>query len=82
MKIVPDQVRKWIPGSYTVLGTDGFGRSDGRKALREFFEVDRYSILLSAINALVYENKLDPSIIDKAMKDHNIDKDKPNPLNA
>ena len=82
MKIVPDQVRKWIPGSYTVLGTDGFGRSDGRKALREFFEVDRYSILLSAINALVYENKLDPSIIDKVMKDHNIDKDKPNPLNA
>ena len=82
MKIVADQIRKWVPGSYIVLGTDGFGRSDGREALRKFFEVDRYSILLSAIKALVDEGKLDNSILDKVFIDHNIDKNKTNPLNT
>src|SRR5690606_31427117 len=49
MKTVPDQIRQWVPGRYVVLGTDGFGRSDGRRALREFFEVDRHSIVVSAL---------------------------------
>jgi pyruvate dehydrogenase E1 component len=57
---VPDQIRQWVPGRYVVLGTDGFGRSDSREALRDFFEVDRRSgRAVAALKALADEGKLD-----------------------
>ena len=49
VRLVPDQIRNWVPGPYHVLGTDGFGRSDSRKKLRHFFEVDRYWVVLAAL---------------------------------
>ena len=52
MRIVPDQIRQWVPGPYVTLGTDGFGRSDARAALRRHFEVDRRFIVLAALKAL------------------------------
>ncbi len=80
IKSVPDQIRQWVPGRYVVLGTDGFGRSDSREALRSFFEVDRYSIVLSALKALMDENDLEKSIVVKAIKKLGIDPEKPNPV--
>jgi pyruvate dehydrogenase E1 component len=62
------------------LGTDGFGRSDGRDALRRHFEVDRKSIVLAALKALADEGNIDRSMVTKAMTDLGIDADKPNPV--
>jgi pyruvate dehydrogenase E1 component len=80
MKIVPDQVRQWIPGRYVVLGTDGYGRSDSRAALRQFFEVDRHYITVAALKALSDEGKMDVATVTGAMKAFGIDPKKPNPL--
>ena len=55
MRPFADQIRPYVPGRYTVLGTDGFGRSDYRKQLREFFEVDRHCVALAALKALADE---------------------------
>jgi pyruvate dehydrogenase E1 component len=79
MKIVPDQVRQWVPGRYVVLGTDGFGRSDARAALRKFFEVDRHYIAIAALKALSDEGKIDSVTVTSAMKAFGIDPAKPNP---
>ena len=80
MKTIPDQVRQWIPGRYAVLGTDGFGRSDSRAALRRFFEVDRHYITVAALKALSDDGKLDVATVTGAMKAFGIDPKKPNPL--
>ena len=68
---VPDQIRQWVPGRYDVLGTDGYGRSDTRAALREFFEVDRRYIALAALKALADEGTLDVATVtgrDRALR--------------
>jgi pyruvate dehydrogenase E1 component len=80
IKTVPDQIRQWVPGRYTVLGTDGFGRSDGRMALREFFEVDRKSIVLSALKALADDGALDMDTVSVAIRKFGIDPDKRDPV--
>jgi pyruvate dehydrogenase E1 component len=80
MKTVPDQVRQWIPGRYAVLGTDGYGRSDSRAALRQFFEVDRHYITVAALKSLSDEGKMDAATVTGAMKAFGIDPKKPNPL--
>ena len=80
MRTVPDQVRQWMPGRYAVLGTDGFGRSDSRAALRRFFEVDRHYITVAALKALSDEGKMDVATVTGAMKAFGIDPKKPNPL--
>jgi len=80
MKIVADQVREWVPDRYIVLGTDGFGRSDARAALRGFFEVDRHWIALAALKALADEGKVDASTVTDAMRRFGIDPAKPNPV--
>ncbi len=77
-----DQIRSWIPNSYTVLGTDGYGRSDTRKKLRHFFEVDRYWIVVAALKALMDEGRVDAKVVKSAIKKYKIDSDKPNPLNV
>jgi pyruvate dehydrogenase E1 component len=62
VRAVADLIRAWVPGRYVTLGTDGFGRSDTRAALRRFFEVDRTSIAFAAIRELIEEGSLDASI--------------------
>jgi pyruvate dehydrogenase E1 component len=77
-----DQIRAFMPEGkkYTVLGTDGFGRSDTRANLRSFFEVDRYHIAHAAIAALAAEGKLHPADVARAIEVWKIDVDRPNPL--
>ncbi|NNF17244.1 MAG: pyruvate dehydrogenase (acetyl-transferring), homodimeric type [Gammaproteobacteria bacterium] len=79
MKIVPDQIRNWVPGNFHVLGTDGFGRSDSRAALRRHFEVDRYYIAVATLKALVDEGAIMPDVVDQAIERFGIDIAKPNP---
>jgi pyruvate dehydrogenase E1 component len=82
VKGVPDQIRAWVPGPYVALGTDGFGRSDSRAALRRHFEVDRQCIAVAALKALADEGKVDVATVALAMKTFEIDPDKPNPVGA
>jgi pyruvate dehydrogenase E1 component len=80
MRLVADQIREWIPGHYSVLGTDGFGRSDSRAALRDHFEVNRDNIVLASLKALADEGKIEVSVVSAAITTLNIDSDKPNPV--
>jgi pyruvate dehydrogenase E1 component len=80
MKIVPDQIRQWVPGPYVVLGTDGYGRSDSRAELRRFFEVNRHYVVVAALKALADEKKIDVQVVVQAMESFGIDSEKPNPL--
>jgi pyruvate dehydrogenase E1 component len=82
MRTVPDQIRQWVPGRYHVLGTDGYGRSDSRAALRGFFEVDRRYIALAALKSLADEGMLDMATVVSAVQRFGIDPDKPNPVTA
>ena len=79
MKVVSDQVRQWVPGRYVTLGTDGFGRSDARAALRGHFEVDRHWIVVAALKALADDGRIDRSSVTLAIKKFGIDPDKPDP---
>ena len=80
MKAYADQIREFVPGQYSVLGTDGFGRSDTRKRLRRFFEVDRYYITVAALSALAHEKVIDAAQVTKAIELYGIDPDKPDPV--
>jgi len=80
MKNYAEQIRAYIPQTYRVLGTDGFGRSDSRKKLRYFFEVDRYFIVLAALQALVADGRIKAKTLDKAIKQFGLDAEKVNPL--
>jgi pyruvate dehydrogenase E1 component len=79
MRIVPDQIREWVGGRYVTLGTDGYGRSDARAALRKHFEVDRNYIAVAALKALADEGKVDQATLTGAMKALGIDSSKPVP---
>jgi pyruvate dehydrogenase E1 component len=74
-----EQIRPWVPRSYTVLGTDGFGRSDTREKLRHFFEVDRHWITLAALTALAEEGAVKKEKVAEAIKKYGLDPNKPNP---
>ncbi len=82
-----DQIRGWVDGSgtgdkariYRVLGTDGFGRSDYRKALRNFFEVDRYHVAVAALKALADDGAVDAKQVAEAIKRYEIDPSAPMP---
>ena len=80
MKIYPDQIRNFIPSRYEVLGTDGYGRSDTRKKLREFFEVNRYYVCVAALKALADEGQVPLEKVNEAIKKYDINPDKPNPV--
>ena len=79
MRTVPDQIRQWVPGRYLTLGTDGFGRSDSRAALRSFFEVDRNYIVVAALKALADEKRVDGKTVSGAIKALGIDPERPVP---
>ncbi|MBY5923819.1 MULTISPECIES: pyruvate dehydrogenase (acetyl-transferring), homodimeric type [unclassified Halomonas] len=82
MKLYADQVRAWVPTDYHVLGTDGYGRSDTREALRAFFEVDRYYVTVAALKALADRDEIDRKVVAEALKKYDIDPNKPNPLDV
>ncbi|MEO2175088.1 MAG: pyruvate dehydrogenase (acetyl-transferring), homodimeric type [bacterium] len=79
MKNYADQIRDHVRGTYRVLGTDGFGRSDTRERLRRFFEVDRYFVTVAALSALVEDNVVDSGVVASAIKKFNINPEKPDP---
>ena len=80
VKALPSTVMKWIPGRFTVLGTDGFGRSDGREQLRDFFEVDHRYITLAVLKSLADEGKICKDIAVNAVKELGLNKDKKDPV--
>jgi pyruvate dehydrogenase E1 component len=79
MKLLADQIRPFVAGRYRVLGTDGFGRSDYRRKLRSFFEVDRFHVVVAALKALSEEGTVQPSVVAEAIRKYGIDPDRPNP---
>jgi pyruvate dehydrogenase E1 component len=74
------QVREYVPTRYRVLGTDGFGRSDSRQKLREYFEVDRHYIVVAALKALADDGVVEPQKVADAIGSYGLDPDKPNPM--
>ena len=83
MKLFADQIRQWVPvKEYKVLGTDGFGRSDSRKKLRHFFEVDRYWVVLTALEALADRGEIERTVVAEAIAKFGIDTNKANPLDC
>lgn len=79
IKLYADQVRAWVPTSFRVLGTDGFGRSDSRANLRKHFEVNPQYIVVAALKELADQGDIDKKVVAKAIKDYDIDTDKLNP---
>ena len=79
VKALPDAIDRWLPRPLTSLGTDGFGRSENRTSLRDFFEVDAQYIVVSALAALARDGALDAAVVKKAIKDLGVNPDKPNP---
>jgi pyruvate dehydrogenase E1 component len=79
MKVLPESLAKWVPGALVSLGTDGFGRSENRAALRDFFEVDAKHIVLAALGALAGEKKISLQAVKQAVRDLGIDAEKLNP---
>ncbi|EMY8083299.1 TPA: pyruvate dehydrogenase (acetyl-transferring), homodimeric type [Pseudomonas aeruginosa] len=83
MKLYAEQIRQWVPSKeYKVLGTDGFGRSDSRKKLRNFFEVDRHWVVLAALEALADRGDIEPKVVAEAIAKYGIDPEKRNPLDC
>ncbi len=80
LKTLPNMISKWLPRRLATLGTDGFGRSEGRASLREFFEVDARFIALAVLHELFTDGKIERSVIDKAIKELRIDPEKLNPV--
>jgi pyruvate dehydrogenase E1 component len=80
LKTLPNMISKWLPRRLASLGTDGFGRSEGRASLREFFEVDARFITLATLHELFVDGKIERSVIDKAIKELGIDPEKLNPV--
>jgi pyruvate dehydrogenase E1 component len=79
MKMVPDQVSRWVPGPYVILGTDGFGRSDSREALRRFFEVDTGHVVAGTLSTLSTVGRVEASTVKDAFDRYSIDPDAPDP---
>jgi pyruvate dehydrogenase E1 component len=82
IKAFADQLRPFVPGTYKVLGTDGFGRSDYRRKLRRFFEVDRHFVAVAALAALAQEGTVPAETVAKAIAKYDIDPEKPNPARS
>lgn len=76
MKMVPDQIAKWVPGGLTTLGTDGFGRSDTRPRLRRFFEIDAECVVVATLSALAQRGEIDRKVAARAIKELDVDPEK------
>jgi pyruvate dehydrogenase E1 component len=82
MKVLPESIAQWIPRPIVALGTDGFGRSENRPSLRDFFEVDAKHIVLATLTALARDKQLDRKVLKAAIKDLGINPEKANPANT
>jgi pyruvate dehydrogenase E1 component len=82
VKALPDSIDKWLPRPLTTLGTDGFGRSETRASLREFFEVDYRYVIVATLAALAREGRIDASVVQQAIRTHNINPEKSNPATS
>jgi pyruvate dehydrogenase E1 component len=79
VKVLPDSIDRWLPRPLTALGTDGFGRSDNRTALRDFFEVDHRYVVVATLAALARDGRIEASVVQQAIQTHGIDPEKANP---
>ena len=79
MRAVADSIRTWVPRKYVTLGTDGYGRSDSRAALRDFFEVDRHHVVVATLRALMDEGSVTPAIVKQAIDKYGLDTERGNP---
>ncbi len=82
MTLVPDQVSRWVPGKLTILGTDGFGRSDSRPALRRFFETDTGHVVAASLSSLVQRGRVEPEAVKDAFDRYEIDPEAIDPAQA
>ena len=82
MKALPDGIRAWTPGRLEVLGTDGFGRSDFRRHLRRFFEVDRHHVVVAALHSLAAQGEIEASVVADAISSYGLDPDAPDPARS
>jgi pyruvate dehydrogenase E1 component len=82
LKTLPNMISRWVPNRMACLGTDGFGRSEGRKSLREFFEVDARFITLATLDELLLDGKIERSVVELAIKDLGINAEKPDPVTS
>jgi pyruvate dehydrogenase E1 component len=82
LRAFADQIRQWVPTSYRVLGTDGFGRSDFRHALRRFFEVDRHYVTVAALKELADRGEIEPARVQEAIDRYELDADAPIPTSV
>jgi pyruvate dehydrogenase E1 component len=82
MKVLPESLAKWVPGQLVSLGTDGFGRSENRAALRDFFEVDAKHIVLATLGALAREKKVSLDVVKQSIRELGINSEKPNPATS
>ena len=80
LKLVPDQIAPWVQGTYVTLGTDGFGMSDTREALRRHFEIDAESIVIAALDALRRDGKVKARVVAAAIEKLGVNPDKMDPL--
>ena len=80
MKALPDSIAKWIPRPLLSLGTEGFGRSETRETLRDFFEVDAKHIVLAVLYGLARDKQIPINLVQKAIKELGIDPEKVNPM--
>jgi pyruvate dehydrogenase E1 component len=82
LKVLPDSIDRWMPRRVRSLGTDGFGRSEDRKSLRNFFEVDARFVALATLSELAQDGKIDRKVVAQAIKDFGIDTEKLNPAKS
>jgi pyruvate dehydrogenase E1 component len=82
MKVLPESIAQWVPRPIVALGTDGFGRSENRASLRDFFEVDAKHIVLATLSALVRDKQMDRQVVQTAIQELGINPEKPNPANT
>jgi pyruvate dehydrogenase E1 component len=80
MRLVPDQIAPWVPGGLTTLGTDGFGRSDTRPALRRFFEIDAECIVIATLYTLAEQGQVKMAVVERAIKELNVNPEKIHPV--
>ncbi len=82
VKQVPDMIARWVPRRYLPLGTDGFGRSDTREALRRHFEVDAEHVVVAVLSSLMREGKVEAAVVEKAIREYGIDPELKDPREA
>ena len=82
VKALPDSIDRWLPRPLVALGTDGFGRSESRASLREFFEVDYRYVIVATLAALARDGRIEASVVEQAIKSHSVNPEKTNPAYA